>query len=252
MSSRPLPTGQRSSLVAAWCEPLPEKEAAPSSLDQHATNAKLAAALRPDRPRAEHLLPLETADHPLLSGIVPRQFRRMLHPKWTVTKVAGGSLRRQAGTRDVSEGWVAACPVCLSSPSAGIQFERRRRYGAIMVWPGLTLWRPPIGFIAWLPREHYDPGDQKDGRPTVVIKYIEAERACWVVGRTTSMRALHGGDVVHQRVPETPGLDKVGWWQAWRPYRVLYSAYDDPDVIEYAKLDENTLQQVIKKYMERP
>jgi hypothetical protein len=119
-----------------------------------------------------------------------------------------------------------------------------------MTWPGQDLWRPYVGLVAWLPRDHYDPGDPHDGRPTVVIKVLPAERACIVVTRTSGVYTVCRGDVVHQ--PDAAlGCERQGWWQAGRACRVLFSAYEDEDTRKYAKLDDKTFDRIKRAYEEQ-
>lgn len=116
-----------------------------------------------------------------------------------------------------------------------------------MTWPGIDLWRPYVGLVAWLPRDHYNPDDPHSGRPTVVLKVLAAERVCIVVTRTTSIQAVRPTDVMHEPDPEL-GCDHKGWWQAFRVYRVPFSAYDDEDVIIYKKLDDELLIRITRIY----
>ena|SRR5258708_22050214 len=119
-----------------------------------------------------------------------------------------------------------------------------------MTWPGLDLWRPYVGLVAWLPRDHYDPGDPHEGRPAVVIKVVAAEMVCIVVTRTSDIQCVRAGDVVHQQDTDL-GCDRQGWWQPHRFCRVLFSAFDDEDVIVYKKLDDELLVRITRLYEEQ-
>ncbi|SRR6266568_3155561 len=116
-----------------------------------------------------------------------------------------------------------------------------------MTWPGLPIWLPYVGLVAWLAREHYDPTDPKAGRLVVVVKVMRVERACVVMTRTSEVAAVRRGDVVHQSDAGL-GCDRQGWWQPWRVRRVLVSAFDDEDTIIYTKLDDDTLACVMRAY----
>jgi len=80
-----------------------------------------------------------------------------------------------------------------------------------MTWPGMELWRPYVGLVAWLPRDYYNPSDPKAGRPVVVIKVLSGERACIVVTRTSDIETIRRGDIVHQS-DAALGCDRPGWW----------------------------------------
>ena len=120
-----------------------------------------------------------------------------------------------------------------------------------MTWPGNDLWIPVVGLVVYLPREHYNPDDPHIGRPAVVIKVLRADRTCTVVTRTSSVEAVGPGDILHQ-ADAALGCEKQGWWQPRRIYRVLFSAFDDEETQKYTKLDQDTLEKVIRAYEERP
>jgi len=119
-----------------------------------------------------------------------------------------------------------------------------------MTWPGQRLWIPYVGLVSKLPRDHYDPSDPHKGRPAVVVKVMQTERACMVVTRTTEVGVVRPYDIVHQ-IDLSVGCDHQGWWQVRRDYRVLFSAFDDEDVEIYQTLDNDTLTQVLRAYEER-
>ena len=73
-----------------------------------------------------------------------------------------------------------------------------------MTWPGLIRKQPYRGLTAWLPRDYYDPGDPHAGRPAVVIKVLQVEKACIVVTRTSQNTVPHRGDIYHDADPKLP------------------------------------------------
>jgi hypothetical protein len=122
-----------------------------------------------------------------------------------------------------------------------------------MTWPGLSLWIPSVGLVAWLPRAHYDPSDPHAGRPAVVIKVLPVEKVCIAVTRTSAIETIgrSRGDVLHQEDPAF-GCDRQGWWQARRPHRVQFSAFTDEETVRYEqKLDMKTLDAIIRAYEEQ-
>ena len=126
----------------------------------------------------------------------------------------------------------------------------RTEVRSTMTWPGNDLWRPYVGLVARLSRDHYNPGDQHARRPTVVVKVLAIERVCIVVTRTSDNTTVRRGDVAHH-ADANVGCDRPGWWQPRRAYRVSFSAYDDEDTCIYKKLDEETLDRVMRAYEER-
>jgi hypothetical protein len=100
-----------------------------------------------------------------------------------------------------------------------------------------------------MPRDYYNPADPKSGRPTVVVRVLQAERACILFTRTSEVGVVRRDDVLHG--PDAAlGCDTRGWWQPWRVHRVSFSAYDDENTIKYSKLDAETLERVVRAYQE--
>jgi hypothetical protein len=104
--------------------------------------------------------------------------------------------------------------------------------------------------VVRLPRDYYNPGDEHLGRPAVVVKVDVPGRGCVVVTRTTQREWISGRDVYHD-IDVSVGCDRVGWWQPWRPARVTFAAFEDPDVTWYQRLDDKTFDKILKKYEER-
>ena len=122
-----------------------------------------------------------------------------------------------------------------------------------MTWPGMNLWIPTVGLVAWLPRDHYDPNDPHAGRLAVVIKVFQVEKVCIVITRTSDIGTIGRGrgDVLHQADPAFD-CDHQGWWQAHRPHRVLFSTFTDEEVRRFdQKLDKDTLDRIIRAYEEQ-
>lgn len=117
-----------------------------------------------------------------------------------------------------------------------------------MTWPGLRQWQPHLGLVAWLPRDYYDERDGHAGRPTVVVKVLQVERACIVVPRTSQLGNRHRDDIFHPADPALACCDRPGLWQPWRWRRVDFAAYDDEETGERGKMDEELLTRIIGAY----
>jgi hypothetical protein len=120
-----------------------------------------------------------------------------------------------------------------------------------MTWPGLNRKQPYSGLAAWLPRDHYNLADPHAGRPAVVIKVLQVEKACIVVTRTSQRTVNHRGDIYHEADPKLPCCDRPGWWQPGRAYRVSFAAYDDEETGEFATMESALLNRIIAAYERR-
>ncbi len=117
-----------------------------------------------------------------------------------------------------------------------------------MTWPGLRRWRPYVGLVVRLPRDYYDEHDGHAGRPTVVVKVIQVERACIVVPRTSQLGSKHRDDIFHPADPALSCCDQPGLWQPWRSHRVDFAAYDDDELDEFETMDQGLLSRIIEAY----
>lgn len=116
-----------------------------------------------------------------------------------------------------------------------------------MTWPGLSVWRPYVGLVTWLPREYYNERDPHAGRPTVVVRVLPVERTCIVITRTSDKMVSHIGDIWHDADPAL-FCDSQGWWQPRRAHRVDFAVYDDEELGEFAKMDPELLARIIAAY----
>ncbi|WP_435125950.1 hypothetical protein [Micromonospora tulbaghiae] len=118
-----------------------------------------------------------------------------------------------------------------------------------MTWPGQRVWRPPVGLVAVLSRDYYNPRDPHARRPTVVVRVLPADRACLVVTRTSDTMVAHSKDIWHDKDPELL-CDRQGWWQPRRVHRVDFGAYDDEDTKPHVIMSGDLLDRIIAAYQE--
>ncbi|MEU4159239.1 hypothetical protein [Actinoplanes sp. NPDC026670] len=117
-----------------------------------------------------------------------------------------------------------------------------------MTWPNMQLFQPYLGLVTKLPRDSYDERDPHEGRPTVVIRVLRAERKVIVVTRTSQLQNKRAGDIYHDADPALPCCTEPGLWQPRRFYRVPFAVYDDPELGVFAKMDEKLLARITEAW----
>jgi hypothetical protein len=112
--------------------------------------------------------------------------------------------------------------------------------------PGAAAWRPPLGFVLWLPRHLYNERDPHQGRPAVVVQHRAS--TIMVATRTSDHLTMVKGDIWHAATPKL-GLDRPGWWQPLhRSYEVPMHSLSDVDVERRDELDGPTFTRVLAAF----